>query len=134
MKGQKKKALWAKKRAANAEARAAEKKANTARAFRKPRGFVEFKPKESKYVITEGMKKVAEAPSASSKPKKTKMARAADHLLKTRDPEEYARREAAAKVETDRKKKNVAPLANKMGYQYIGDAPPEIIKDLGKKV
>lgn len=131
MKGQKKKAMWAKKRAANAEARAAEKKANTARAYRKPK-FTELKPKESKYVITEGMKRIAEAPSADG------LARVG---VRRKDPklamsrEEYDEREAAAQKAIARKKRQVAPLYNKGGLQFVGDdAPPEIVKNLGRKV
>lgn len=47
---------------------------------------------------------------------------------------EMAEREALAQEEIERKKKMVAPLYNKGGYQYVGDAPPEIIKTLGRKV
>ena len=47
---------------------------------------------------------------------------------------ELAEREAAAQREIERKKKMVAPLYNKGGYQYVGDASEEIIKNLGKKV
>ena len=131
MKGQKKKALWAKKRAANAEARAAEKKANTARAYRKPK-FTEFKPKQSKYVITDGMKRVADAPSAEGL-ERIGVRRTDPKIAMPR--EEYEAREAEAQKEIKRKKTKVAPLYNKGGYQYVGDdAPPEIIKNLGRKV
>lgn len=47
---------------------------------------------------------------------------------------DLAAREAAAQVEIERKKKMTAPLANKMGYQYIGDMPESVIKTLGRKV
>lgn len=131
MKGQKKKAMWAKKRAANAEARAAEKKANTARAYRKPK-FTELKPKESKYVITEGMKRAAEAPSADGYVK-VGVRRKDPKIAMSRD--EYDAREAEAQKEIKRKKTKVAPMWNKGGYQYVGDdAPPEIVKNLGRKV
>lgn len=47
---------------------------------------------------------------------------------------EMAEREAKAQAEIERKKTMVAPLFNKGGLQYIGDAPPEIIRNLGRKV
>jgi len=135
MKGQKKKALWAAKRAANAEKREAERKANTAKPFRKKREFVELKPRDSKYVITDEMKRAAEAPSAAM-PAPTGVVRVDGKKAKRNMGEdEYARREAEAQKEIKRKKTKVAPLYNKGGYQYVGDdAPPEIIKNLGRKV
>lgn len=47
---------------------------------------------------------------------------------------EMAEREQVAQKEIARKKKMTAPLANKMGYQYIGDMPADVIKTLGRKV
>lgn len=49
------------------------------------------------------------------------------------DDEYLMREEAAIKIAQERKKM-VAPLYNKGGYQYIGDAPKEIIQNLGRKV
>jgi hypothetical protein len=47
----------------------------------------------------------------------------------------WVAREQAAQAETERKKKMVAPMANKMGYQYIGGIEDkDVIRDLGKKV
>lgn len=46
---------------------------------------------------------------------------------------ELADREALAQLEIARKRTQIAPLYNKGGYQFIGDAPPEIIKGLGRK-
>lgn len=46
---------------------------------------------------------------------------------------EMAEREAIAQEKIEQKKKMVAPLYSKGGYQYIGDVDNEIIKDLGKK-
>lgn len=43
-------------------------------------------------------------------------------------------RELQAQAIATSRKKMVAPLYNKGAYQYIGDAPPEIIKTLGRKV
>lgn len=45
---------------------------------------------------------------------------------------EMLEREKKAQEETERKKKSVAPLANKMGYQYITD--PADAKTIGRKV
>lgn len=131
MKGQRKKAMWAKKRVENAAKREAERKENTVRTPRKKREFVELKPRESKFVITEGMAKVAALPSARG----TTLTLDKIDRSKTILPEdEYKRREAAARAEIERKKKQIAPLWNKGGLQYIGDAPPEIIETLGRKV
>lgn len=47
---------------------------------------------------------------------------------------EMADREKVAQAEIERKKKMTAPIANKMGYQYIGDMPPDVIATLGRKV
>ena len=47
---------------------------------------------------------------------------------------DMAQREAAAQQEAERRKRMVAPLANKMGYVYIGEFPPEIIEGLGRKL
>lgn len=47
---------------------------------------------------------------------------------------EMAEREAKAQEEIERKKKMTAPIANKMGYQYIGGMPDDVIKTLGRKV
>ena len=48
---------------------------------------------------------------------------------------EMAEREKKAQEEIERKKKRVAPMGNKMAYQYIGDNPdPEILKGLGRKL
>ena len=48
--------------------------------------------------------------------------------------EDMAHREALAQLEAKRRKGMVAPLYNKGGYQYIGDAPAEVIRTLGRKV
>ena len=48
--------------------------------------------------------------------------------------EEYVRREEIANRIAEERKKMVAPLYNKGGYQYIGDAPKEIIQNLGRKI
>lgn len=47
---------------------------------------------------------------------------------------EMAERETIAQQEIERKKMMVAPIANKMGYQYIGDMPDEVVKTLGRKI
>ena len=46
---------------------------------------------------------------------------------------EMAAREAVAQAELKEKKKRVGILVNKSGYQYLGDAPADIIKGLGRK-
>lgn len=43
-------------------------------------------------------------------------------------------REQAAQKEIAAKRKRVAPMYSKGGYQYVGDAPDEIIKGLGRKL
>lgn len=48
--------------------------------------------------------------------------------------EDMVNREAVAQKEAERRKGMVAPLANKMGYVYVGDFPPELIRTLGRKV
>ena len=138
MKGQKKKALWAKKRAENAAKREDERKANLPKRVRRTTKItVLLGVKDSKYVITDAMRRAAELPSASDSPikKGSPVKPKPDHPLFLTDPEEYARREEAANKEIARKKKRTAPLWNKGGYQYVGDdTDPEIIKNLGKKV
>lgn len=48
--------------------------------------------------------------------------------------EDMLERERLANIEIEKKKKCVGLLYNKGTYGYIGDAPEEIIKNLGKKV
>lgn len=124
--GQRKKKLWAIKRAENAAKRAAEIEANTAKK-RPKKQFTELRPRDSKYVITDAMQRTASAPSATAPVRSP--------ICKRKEvTPEWAAREEAARKEIDRKKKMVAPLYNKAGLSYIGDAPAEIIKNLGKKV
>lgn len=52
----------------------------------------------------------------------------------TRYEGEMAEREAAARVEVERKKTMVAPMYNKGAYQYVGDVPKEVLITLGRKV
>jgi hypothetical protein len=47
---------------------------------------------------------------------------------------EMAEREAAAQKEIARKRTMVAPICNKGPLQYVGDAPPEVIRTLCRKV
>lgn len=50
------------------------------------------------------------------------------------DPE-WVAREQIAQQEIERKKKQVAPLYNKAGYEYVGGVTdPTILKNLGKKL
>lgn len=65
---------------------------------------------------------------------KLKTVRVHDELCIESSPEqeaEWTRREADAKRETERKKKQVAPLYNKGPYQMITDISQ--VKDLGRK-
>lgn len=48
--------------------------------------------------------------------------------------EDMVNREAVAQKEAERRKGMVAPLYNKGCYQYIGDAPAEILQGLGRKL
>lgn len=48
--------------------------------------------------------------------------------------EGYLERERKAKEIAEARKKMIAPLYNKGCYQYIGDAPKEIIQNLGRKI
>lgn len=125
-KGEKKKAKWEKIRAQKAKEREAEaaKPKEVFKPFK--REFMPMQPRVSRHVMTEGMQKTAALPSRTTAPS-TKPAQ------RVQLSPEMAERELAAQQETERKKKRVAPLANKMGYQYIGDAPPEIIETLGRK-
>lgn len=127
--GQRKKKLWAIKRAENAAKREAEIEANTAKK-RPKKQFTELRPRDSKYVITDAMQRTASAPSATA-PVRSPICKS-----KTKEvTPEWAAREEAARLEIQRKKGRLAPLYNKGGYQYIDpDAPAEIIKNLGKKV
>lgn len=127
--GQRKKKLMAIQREKNAAKREAEREANTARKFKPSKTFVEYVPKESKYVITDAMKRVANAPSvATTAPRHVK-------YQKVELTPEMAERERIAREELERKKKRMAPLYNKGGYQYVDpDAPSEIVKNLGRKV
>ena len=110
MKGQRKKAMWAKKRVENAAKRETERKENTARKPRKRKEFVELKPRTSRFVITEEMARTQNAPSAVCT---TKPTRPGSGLIRpAMDKEEYDRREALAAAEIARKKKQVAPMWN----------------------
>jgi hypothetical protein len=95
---------------------------------RKRKPFTPLVQRESKFVITEGMLRTMTLPSKSTIITKDKAL-----ATSSMDPEEYRIREEAAQKEIDRKKTMVAPLYNKGSYQYIGDAPPEVIKNLGRK-
>ena len=48
--------------------------------------------------------------------------------------EGYLERERKAMEIAEARKKMIAPLYNKGCYQYIGDAPKEIIQNLGRKI
>lgn len=126
MRGQAKKRYWDKQRKVNAEKREAYLDAITAKRAPK-KSFQPLKPRDSRYVIMPGMDHSV-YPSSSFKQSEKKQ------TVISMDEEEYKIREAAAKLEIERKKKMVAPLYNKGAYQFIGDAPQEIINNLGRKV
>lgn len=97
--------------------------------------FTNITLKQSRFVETPEMERIRLLPSLGVmvKPKHTlrepdKSDWDDDKLL------EFQEREKIAKVEIDRKKTMVAPLYNKGGYQYIGEMPAEIIRNLGKKI
>ena len=46
---------------------------------------------------------------------------------------EMKEREAIARVESERRKKMIAPMYNKGAYQYIGGVDKAILHDIGKK-
>jgi hypothetical protein len=120
--------MWELKRKLNAEAREQETAANT-RGKYKPPAFSPLKAKPSRFVETKTMRLVRDLPSAKYERKPV----AKHEILDL--PDGWLEREAAAAVETERKKKMVAPMWNKGGYQYVGDdAPPEIIQGLGRKL
>lgn len=48
--------------------------------------------------------------------------------------DEMATRESVALAEAAEKSRRIAPIANKMGYQYIGNISKEDLKTLGRKV
>lgn len=54
--------------------------------------------------------------------------------VKPKDRADWEQRERLAKEESDRRKKMVAPAYNKGAYQYIGDAPPEVVQTMGRKI
>lgn len=128
MRGLKKKNFWKKQREINAKERELRISLFTAKKPKK-KPFTPLRPRSTKYVITEEMKKVASLPSGP-----TLNPRISSSVISLLEDEEYSKRESLAREEIERKKSMVAPLYNKGGYQYVGDAPPEIIKNLGRKV
>ena len=108
-----------------------------------------YKPKKRKKIKGEVAKKYKPA-FVERKPAEVTKYRAAgteqyksliDTYLATHEPEytnkapvyegELAEREAAARLELERKKKQVAPLFNKGAYQLITDESQ--LKDIGRK-
>lgn len=127
-KGERKKEMWAKKRAQKEKQRIAEaEKAKPMRRKKVVREFRPLQPQVSRHVMTEGMLKAARLPSNVAAVPSVK-----DSVIELTP--DMAEREKLAQQEISRKKKRVAPLYNKGGYQYVGDAPPEIIQTLGRKI
>jgi hypothetical protein len=127
--------LWAKKREQNAAVREAERLANTQRRYKVP-DFTPLKPRPSRFVESEEMKQVRSIPSLGPNAKPARSSHVGPDTSDWSNEElaEWRAREAAAQAEVERKKTMVAPLYNKGGYQYVGDAPPEVVKTLGRKV
>lgn len=105
-----------------------------------------YKPKrKSRKPVGDVAKKLEKKPFVTKKPTPEREKRAIELApsLQTETPfqmpvypkyeGEMAEREAAAQVELEKKKKRVGILVNKSAYQYLGDAPPEIMYSLGKK-
>jgi len=95
---------------------------------RKPKPFVTLKPRQ----YHDAGYNTRSLPSCTSTYDKAR-----DPLFASaaRYQGEMADREAAARVEIERKKTMVAPLHNKAGYEYIGGiTDPTILKNLGRKV
>lgn len=126
-KGQRKKQRWEKQRAINATIREAERVASVQEKYKAPE-FTQLKQKISRFVQTESMERVREIPSHLSASK------GLPKYVKVKRPKGWAERKMLAAAETERKKKQVGVLYNKGGYQFIGDAPPEIIRGLGRKL
>jgi hypothetical protein len=128
LKGESLKRWWKLERARRAEEREKERKAALP-AKKQKRVFTPLKPRPTKWVITESMERTASLPSAIFQKRDNPQV-----IESQLQPEEYRVREEAAQKEIQRKKMMVAPLYNKGGYQFIGDAPPEIIETRGSKI
>lgn len=48
--------------------------------------------------------------------------------------DDYVAREKAAQKIAEERKQMIAPMYSKGPYQYLGDAPKEIVRNLGKKI
>lgn len=132
MKGQKKKALWAKRRAANAATRAAEKEANVQRKYKPSKEFVQLKARKYHEVFDPRSLEVQKLPSLPLSMPGLERKELDERMLF--DPEWQAR-EKAAQEEKARKGKQLAPMYNKGPVQYVGGIEDkQVIRDLGKKV
>lgn len=126
------------------EIRAAERAANIQKKYKKPK-FTPLKPRASRFVETDEMRRVRELPSLEQKPltREQRLTHLNDHVTVAvpdgfdewtdEQVAAWAAREMEAWKEIERKKKCVAPIANKMGYQYVADLPAEQVKTLGRK-
>jgi hypothetical protein len=101
---------------------------------RPPKEFEPLKERPSRFVITPGMLLTSTLPSLMDSAVPADRVFQQNPVQDHQDDVEYQRRELLALEEKERKKKMVAPLANKMGLVYVGDFPPELIRTLGRKI
>jgi len=135
MKGKKRQAIMQKRREQNKAARNAEDDAyrrkiqefqDAAAKSRKQKSL----PKTPSSVDTLlAMDMTRKIPSACDRPIEKIEQASQDELS-----DDMQAREHAARIEAERRKGMVAPMWNKGGYQYLGDAPPEVIRGLGRKL
>lgn len=124
------------KRNQAAQQRQLDKVLATARKYTPPE-FAEYKPKPRPQ-LREGADNFRKCKSGSvdivtgslGKPVELSV----EQMVQLEVGDDYIRRELAAREQIKRKKKMVAPICNKAGYMYVGDAPPEIVQTLGRKV
>ena len=130
-KGERKKAKWAKKREQAKALRQRETEASKPKPKKRIKlEFRELQPRRSQHDVTMAADRSRSIPSHS---RGGLGGLGPDNRVECYEDPELARREVRAREEIEKKKKQVAPLYSKGGYQYIGNADPEIIRDLGKK-
>lgn len=134
MKGKNKKAYWERERKKKALLVEKEAQEELKAAAERKKRRKQFRPVFRELEIKPGPHDVTMAQDRSRNlPSKTTLAAPVKYERQELTPE-LQEREDRARKETDRKRKMLAPLYNKGPVQYLGDAPDDIIKNLGKKV